>query len=219
MRPRQRIARPSQPRAKKTARTKRVTSSAAATRSVKKTAAKRITKKSVAARAAKISAAPRIKKKTAAKQAATHTKKKAATRAAASRRAVRAGRIPAAGTGPNASAARDASSEAPRVSLPATAREPDLAWRQALPGEVRAGVAMDYLNQREVVLAMLERPLACGDLIHIRGYTTDFYQRILSLQVDHQNVPEAAPGQAVGIRIHNKTRKHDIIYHVVEYRK
>ena len=41
--------------------------------------------------------------------------------------------------------------------------------------------------------------LRVGDTIHVRGHTTDYYQRVDRLELDHQPVEVARVGQSVGI--------------------
>jgi translation elongation factor EF-1alpha len=51
-----------------------------------------------------------------------------------------------------------------------------------------------------------------GDTIHIRGKTTDFSQTVESMEVEHQPVETAVPGQLVGIRVRERVREHDLVY-------
>ena len=63
-------------------------------------------------------------------------------------------------------------------------------------------------------VAMLELSglLKVGDTICIKGHTTDFQQAVESMQVDHQPVLEAKPGQSVGLKVAQRCRKHDLVY-------
>jgi hypothetical protein len=90
----------------------------------------------------------------------------------------------------------------------------DLSWREVLPGEVFVGIAEDYLSHLSVMLITVKVPVAVGDTLHVRGFTSDFKQKVESIQLEHQNVNEAMAGQDVGIKIGDKVRKHDYIYKV-----
>src|SRR5688572_19080481 len=58
------------------------------------------------------------------------------------------------------------------------------------PGE-RIGVVTHYFSNISVAVIKIESGrLRVGNTIHIRGHTTDFKQRIDSLQVEHKPVPE-----------------------------
>ena len=56
--------------------------------------------------------------------------------------------------------------------------------------------------------------LAVGDRIHILGYTTDFEQEVMSMQMMHQDVKEAGPGDDVGIKLKFRARAGDNVYKV-----
>ncbi len=58
--------------------------------------------------------------------------------------------------------------------------------------------------------------VAVGDHIHILGHTTDFEQEITSMQIMHQNVNEAGPGDDVGIKVQFRARVGDRVYRVTE---
>jgi translation initiation factor IF-2 len=58
--------------------------------------------------------------------------------------------------------------------------------------------------------------LKVGDTIRIKGHTTDFTQRVDSMQIEHDQVQEAAVGQAVGIKTAEHARVHDAVYKVTE---
>ena len=57
--------------------------------------------------------------------------------------------------------------------------------------------------------------LAVGDLIRIRGHTTDFEQKVTSMQILHQDVGEAAAGDNVGVKVIFKARPGDRVYKVI----
>lgn len=54
--------------------------------------------------------------------------------------------------------------------------------------------------------------LHVGDRIHIRGYTSDFTQRVESIQIDHHAVEEAKPGDEIGLEVREHAREHDIVF-------
>ena len=84
----------------------------------------------------------------------------------------------------------------------------------APPGE-RIGVVTHYFSHLSVAVVKLELArLRVGDTIHIRGHTTDFKQRIDSLQVNHASVPEVGPGDDFGLKVREHARENDIVYKV-----
>lgn len=55
-----------------------------------------------------------------------------------------------------------------------------------------------------------------GDTIHIKGATTDFYQKIESIQVEHEPVEKAEKGMEVGLKVEGPVRENDVVFKVVE---
>ena len=51
-----------------------------------------------------------------------------------------------------------------------------------------------------------------GNRIHLKGHTTDFYQTVASMEVEHQPVSRAETGQAVGLKVGEHAREHDTVY-------
>ena len=87
---------------------------------------------------------------------------------------------------------------------------------QTLPGEP-IGVVAHYFSHLSVAVLRLDQgaTLRVGDRIHIRGHTTDFGQRVDSLQVEHQPVMEVGPTDDFGIKVIDHAREHDIVYKVL----
>ena len=84
----------------------------------------------------------------------------------------------------------------------------------APPGE-RIGVVTHYFSHLAVAVVKLESArLRVGDTIHFRGHTTDFKQRVDSLQVSHAAVQEVGPGDDFGLKVREHARENDIVYKV-----
>lgn len=66
------------------------------------------------------------------------------------------------------------------------------------------------------VLELTSGELRVGDTIHIKGHTTDFYQKVESMQVEHQPVNAAKKGDSVGLKVIDHVREHDKVFRVVE---
>ena len=83
----------------------------------------------------------------------------------------------------------------------------------APPGMERIGVVTHYYNHLSVAIVQLDSgALRVGDLIHIKGHTSDFSQPVESLEIEHVHVNEARPGQSFGLRVKEHAREHDVVY-------
>ena len=86
--------------------------------------------------------------------------------------------------------------------------------RGPLPGEVRVGVVSHYYGHLSVAAVRLEVALTVGDTIRVLGHTSDFRQRVDSIQIEHQSVPEAIAGDEIGLKVVQHAREHDVVYRV-----
>lgn len=74
------------------------------------------------------------------------------------------------------------------------------------------GTVSHYFSHLSVAAVQLDLPLRVGDQIHIVGHTTDLVQSIESMQVDHQAIEGAKPGDDVALHVDDHVREHDKIY-------
>lgn len=58
--------------------------------------------------------------------------------------------------------------------------------------------------------------LAVGDQIRLRGATTNFEQKIESMEIDRKPVPSAGVGQSVGIKVKERVRPHDRVFKITQ---
>jgi putative protease len=84
----------------------------------------------------------------------------------------------------------------------------------APPGE-RIGVVTHYYSHLSVATVRLESgTLRLGDMIHVRGHTTDFNQKVESLEVNRAPATEVGPNEEFGLKVVEHAREHDIVYKV-----
>jgi hypothetical protein len=82
------------------------------------------------------------------------------------------------------------------------------------PGE-RVGVVTHYYSHLSVATLRLESgTLRVGDVIRIGGHTTDFSQRVESVEVNHAPATEVGPNDDFGLKVVGHVREHDVVYKV-----
>lgn len=82
--------------------------------------------------------------------------------------------------------------------------------------ELLLGQVTHFFNKICVAALALRDTIAIGDQIRIRGRTTDFEQKVLSLQIDHRPVTQAGPGDDVALEVLRTVRQHDRVFKVVQ---
>jgi hypothetical protein len=91
---------------------------------------------------------------------------------------------------------------------------PSLPAKPTPPGE-RIGVVTHYYSHLSVAILRLESGmLRVGDVIHIRGHTTDLSQRVESLEVNHAPATEVGLNDDFGLKVVGHVREHDVVYKV-----
>jgi len=84
-----------------------------------------------------------------------------------------------------------------------------------IPSEERIGVVTHYFGHPSVAIIQLESgTLRVGDMIHIRGHTTDFTQKVESLEVKHAPATEVGPKDDFGLKVVEHAREHDVVFKV-----
>jgi translation elongation factor EF-1alpha len=73
----------------------------------------------------------------------------------------------------------------------------------------------NYYSKISVAVVDLTGKLTVGDTIRLKGATTDFRQKVDSMQIEHANVQSAGPGQSIGMKVADKVRKGDLVYKVL----
>ena len=83
--------------------------------------------------------------------------------------------------------------------------------------ESKVGHVKEYFAKVGVAgIEITEGLLSVGETIHIKGHTTDLTQQVDSIQLEHQPLQQAMPGQLVGIKVRERVRPHDQVFKVTE---
>jgi putative protease len=82
------------------------------------------------------------------------------------------------------------------------------------PSSKQIGEVTHFYGGLSVAIVKFKEPVKVGDEIWFFGATTDFKEKIGSMQYNHQGIPEAKKGQEVGIKVEGKVREGDEVYRV-----
>jgi putative protease len=69
-----------------------------------------------------------------------------------------------------------------------------------------------YFTKIGVGVIELSDELKVGDRISIEGMTTNLQQAVDSMQIEHENVQSAGPGQSIGMKVEQRVRQGDLVY-------
>lgn len=82
--------------------------------------------------------------------------------------------------------------------------------------EIPIGHVMLFFAKPSVAaIEVTSGTLSVGDTIRIKGATTEFEQKVESMEIDRQPVSSVSSGQAVGIKVRDRVRPHDKVFKLV----
>jgi translation elongation factor EF-1alpha len=85
--------------------------------------------------------------------------------------------------------------------------------KKAVPKEELIGKITHYYDHIEVgIIEVTKNPIVVGEKIHVKGSTTDFEQKVDSMQIEHEQVSRAKKGDIIGLRVKDKVREGDIVF-------
>jgi len=81
----------------------------------------------------------------------------------------------------------------------------------------KVGMVFTYFSKVGVAgIKLTDGSLSVGDTISIEGATTNFEQKLESMQIDRDAVETAGPGQSIGVKVTDRVRPNDVVYKIVE---
>jgi putative protease len=79
-----------------------------------------------------------------------------------------------------------------------------------------AGVITHFFPKVDAAVVKLTKgAISVGDTIVIKGHTSDFKEKVKSIQLDHVPIQDAEKGMEIGLKVKAKVREHDVVYKVV----
>jgi putative protease len=82
--------------------------------------------------------------------------------------------------------------------------------------DIEVGTISDFFAKPVVAGIALHGNVKIGDMLRIKGATTDLEFVLASMQIDHMPVKEAKDGDLIGIKVPDRVRAGDRVYRVSE---
>jgi putative protease len=76
------------------------------------------------------------------------------------------------------------------------------------------GKISHYFTKIGVAVIELSDTLSVGDEISVEGASTNFTQKIDSMQIEHKNVNKAKKGDSIGLKVADRVREEDLVYKI-----
>ncbi|NIM48450.1 MAG: translation elongation factor-like protein [Gemmatimonadales bacterium] len=78
-----------------------------------------------------------------------------------------------------------------------------------MPEQLVGTVTHYFKGPGVAVVKVTDGEVAVGDEVHFLGHTTDFTERITSMEVEHKKVERAKAGEEIAIQVVERARPHD----------
>ena len=90
------------------------------------------------------------------------------------------------------------------------AKKPALKKRPAKKGQANlVGEVTHYFPKVRAAVLKAKLPLAKGDMIQVKGHTTDFKQKVTSMQIERVPIDLAKKGDEIGLLVDSRVRRGD----------
>lgn len=76
------------------------------------------------------------------------------------------------------------------------------------------GTITHYFPKVMAGVVKLKGTLTLGDMLKIKGHTTDFNQTVTSIQIDRVPITTAKKGQEIGLLVSSRVRRRDVVYKI-----
>jgi len=76
------------------------------------------------------------------------------------------------------------------------------------------GKVTHYYTSIGVAVIELTDELSLGDEISIEGASTNFKQKVESMQIQHKNIKKAKAGDSIGLKVADRVRENDSVYRI-----
>jgi hypothetical protein len=76
------------------------------------------------------------------------------------------------------------------------------------------GKVTHYFPKVMAGVVKLKAPLTLGDMIKIKGHTTDLTQTVTSMQINRVPITAAKKGQEIGLLVNSRVRRRDVVYKI-----
>jgi putative protease len=81
---------------------------------------------------------------------------------------------------------------------------------------IRIGKVTHFFDKINVAVLDLTDTIRVGETLHFLGHSTDFKQKVESLQIEHQAVNEAGPKKEVATKVIQTVHPNDAVFRLTD---
>jgi hypothetical protein len=95
---------------------------------------------------------------------------------------------------------------------PAKKKQAAVVREKGLEKEKIIGTVTHYFPHVRAAVVKLKTGFSVGDSVRIKGHTTDFTQKVTSIQIDRVPITTGKKGDEIGLLVNSRVRQHDVVY-------
>lgn len=99
-----------------------------------------------------------------------------------------------------------------KISKKTTAKKQSRMVKTALAAMPIAEVTHYFPHVNAAVLKIKTGEIRIGDELQFKGHTTDFKEKVVSMQIDHEPVLIARKGDDFGVEVNSRVRAGDLVF-------
>jgi len=78
--------------------------------------------------------------------------------------------------------------------------------------EEEVGKVSHFFNNISVAIVKAGKAIAKGDELHFKGATSDFTQKVESMQIEKKEIEKAKKGNEFGMKVDDRVREGDTVF-------
>ncbi len=83
--------------------------------------------------------------------------------------------------------------------------------------EKQIGYVSNYFGKISVAaVEITDGTVSVGETLHFKGHSTDLTAQVVSMEIEHEPITEAKPGDSIGLKVSEKVGRKSKVYKVIE---
>jgi hypothetical protein len=78
--------------------------------------------------------------------------------------------------------------------------------------QLKIGIVTHFFPNVNAAVIKLRKELCVGDVVYIKGETTDFNEKVISMQINNKPIEKANKSDEIGLKVKKRVRAGDIVY-------
>ena len=83
--------------------------------------------------------------------------------------------------------------------------------------EKQIGYVSNYFGKLSVAaVEITDGTVSVGETLHFKGYSTNLTSEVVSMEIEHEPITEAKPGDSIGLKVSEKVGRKARVYKIID---